>query len=173
MISLERSKPIRMSDHYRANDDSRRYESLRSLLINDKLLDGRFDLVIEYTILQFGAFTAQIDLIEGYRSLYAGGKDWREKLDLSAFSDVVAEDGILVVRDTLRDIRFSQDPVTALPHRIRFYAGAPLTLSDGSWAGCFSFVDRRPRSVDDIEIAHLRDLATVVSRDMSTILRSI
>jgi GAF domain-containing protein len=48
------------------------------------------------------------------------------------------------------------------PARIRFYAGAPLTLENGSRIGTLCIADHRPRLLDDTELDALRHLADQV-----------
>jgi PAS domain S-box-containing protein len=69
---------------------------------------------------------------------------------------------IFVVPDAHADPRFAGNPlVTADPH-IRFYAGVPLTTSDGHKLGTLCVIDRRPRVLDDRQRMTLRALARQV-----------
>jgi GAF domain-containing protein len=51
------------------------------------------------------------------------------------------------------------------PH-LRFYAGAPLTLSDGTRAGTLCVIDYRPRVLSKDQLAELRRLAGLVSEEL-------
>ena len=44
---------------------------------------------------------------------------------------------------------FADNPVVAGPIRVRFYAGVPLALADGSRVGTLCVADHRPRRLDD------------------------
>jgi GAF domain-containing protein len=66
------------------------------------------------------------------------------------------------VPDVLSDPRFADSPAATRPERIRFYAGAPLTLANGSRVGTLCIADRRPRVLDDNQLDALRDLADQV-----------
>ncbi len=46
--------------------------------------------------------------------------------------------------------------------RLRFYAGAPLTLRDGSRVGTLCIADRRPRLLTTLDLDALRALADQV-----------
>jgi GAF domain-containing protein len=50
--------------------------------------------------------------------------------------------------------------------RFRFYAGAPLTLSNGTRAETLCVVDRRPRVLDDGQLAELRRLAALATAEL-------
>jgi GAF domain-containing protein len=64
----------------------------------------------------------------------------------------------VVVPDALLDDRFADNPLVLGEPRVRFYAGAPLILDDGSCIGTFCVIDTRPRELSDAEMATLRDL---------------
>lgn len=72
----------------------------------------------------------------------------------------------MVVRDTLRDTRFADNPLVTGDPRIRFYAGYPLSLPDGSFVGTLCLIDTRPRDLDDVKIDLLRSLGKLVEREM-------
>lgn len=59
------------------------------------------------------------------------------------------------------------EPVSGDP-RVRFYAGEPLELSDGSPVGTFCVIDYRPRLLDDEELGELRRLGGLVVEEMES-----
>jgi GAF domain-containing protein len=68
----------------------------------------------------------------------------------------------MVVSDALFDDRFAENPLVVGEPRIRFYAGAPLILSNGSCVGTLCLLDTRPHrfAAADIRLLEeLRDLA--------------
>ena len=69
-----------------------------------------------------------------------------------------------VVRDTLRDDRFSGNPLVIGPPNIRFYAGAPLITPDGIAMGTFCVIDTRPREFDDADAHALTGFAEAVMK---------
>ena len=68
-------------------------------------------------------------------------------------------DETLVVPDTLEDPRFRDNPLVTGAPFIRFYAGHPLRLVDGSKVGTLCVMDVRPRQPDETELETLRFLA--------------
>ena len=68
----------------------------------------------------------------------------------------------MVVVDTLGDERFADNPLVLGGPRIRFYAGYPLTLDDGSCIGTLCLLDTRPHTLKEPDLERLRDLALIV-----------
>lgn len=63
---------------------------------------------------------------------------------VSFFAETILQDGIFEVSDARLDSRFADDElVTDWPH-FRFYAGAPLRLSDGQRVGALCVIGNKP-----------------------------
>lgn len=70
----------------------------------------------------------------------------------------IQSDDVMVIEDTLADDRFVDNPmVTGDPH-IRFYAGAPLKVSNGHRLGTLCAIDTRPRKLDANQLKALEIL---------------
>jgi GAF domain-containing protein len=79
---------------------------------------------------------------------------------------VVYDRKVMIVPDTLRDPRFADNPyVVGEPH-IRFYAGAPLILHDGSCVGTLCLLDTRARSLEGVSIKLLEDLRDLALQEL-------
>jgi GAF domain-containing protein len=50
--------------------------------------------------------------------------------------------------------------------RVRFYAGAPLSLGDGSPVGTLCVADHRARNLDQGQLQLLSDLSKLVEREL-------
>ena len=73
---------------------------------------------------------------------------------------------MLVVPDTLQDVRFRDHPrVTGAPG-IRFYAGQPLHSVDGQPLGTLCILDTAPRAFGDADRRLLCDLARLVEDEL-------
>lgn len=68
----------------------------------------------------------------------------------------------LVIEDALEDKRFFDNPLVTGDPQIRFYAGAPLLLRDGSIPGTLCLIDREPRAFSNTEREELKGLARLV-----------
>ena len=64
--------------------------------------------------------------------------------EISFCTHTIRNSAIMVIPDTTKDLRFITNPtVTSNPH-IRFYAGAPLVISDGQRTGSLCVIDTQP-----------------------------
>ncbi|NNE11997.1 MAG: GAF domain-containing protein, partial [Ilumatobacter sp.] len=86
--------------------------------------------------------------------------------DMSFCAHAVLAGETLQVPDALLDDRFADNPVVTGDPRLRFYAGAPLTMSDGSHAGTLCVVDYRPRLLDGNQLEELERLAARAAREL-------
>jgi GAF domain-containing protein len=73
---------------------------------------------------------------------------------------------VLQVEDTLADPRFADNPLVSGGPRLRFYAGMPLMLDDGSRVGTLCVADHRPRHLDDEQLDALRRTAALVVQEL-------
>ncbi len=71
----------------------------------------------------------------------------------------------MVIPDTTLDPRFAATAAVA-EHGIRFYAGAPLTMLDGTRVGTLCVMDAQPREFGAEDVALLRDLARWAEREL-------
>jgi excisionase family DNA binding protein len=81
-------------------------------------------------------------------------------------SHTIAQDGPLVVPDTLLDARFRHKPlVVGAPH-LRFYAGFPLLDARGFRLGALCVMDREPRRLREREMRALGELTTIAAEEI-------
>jgi|GEM_PF-2820336 len=77
-------------------------------------------------------------------------------------SHAIMDRELLIVRDAVKDPRFSQNPLVLSDPNIRFYAGAPLISSKGHPLGTLCVIDREPRELTPGQIEALRALSRQV-----------
>lgn len=80
----------------------------------------------------------------------------------SICSHAILQKEIFVVEDTLLDERFRDNPIVQGELAVRFYAGAPLTTSDGFNLGTLCLVDSKPRTLSEDQYKALSVLAVQV-----------
>jgi diguanylate cyclase (GGDEF)-like protein/PAS domain S-box-containing protein len=75
---------------------------------------------------------------------------------------VLDSDGPLVIPDVRADPRFSDLACVVRAPNVRFYAGVPLIVADGSRLGMLCVVDNRPRQLTEVQLEALQALARQV-----------
>ncbi|HEY2408331.1 MAG TPA: protein kinase, partial [Polyangiaceae bacterium] len=86
--------------------------------------------------------------------------------DLSFCGHCINHKHPLIVEDTLLDPRFADNPLVTGDPNIRFYAGVPLVIEEGSSIGALSVAARSPRKLLARQLAALERLARQVSREL-------
>ncbi len=111
----------------------------------------------------FGEVEAQITLL-------TDSGQWRSRParsdvrgDARGVREVMRLGEALWVADARRDPRFADDPVVAGPPHVRFFAGAPIRLADGSTPGALWVAGPTPRPLEPVLARRLQDLADFVA----------
>jgi serine/threonine-protein kinase len=86
--------------------------------------------------------------------------------DLSFCGHCINHPHPLIVEDTHKDDRFADNPLVTGAPFIRFYAGVPLLVDEGSSVGALSVADRTPRTITPRQIEALERLAKQVAREL-------
>jgi PAS domain S-box-containing protein len=86
------------------------------------------------------------------------------KLDDDPIAERVLKDGQLFwLEDALKDPAFADNPLVTGPPHLRFYAAAPIRLSDGSTPGVLALTGAEPKPFDARLAGRLQDLADFVA----------
>lgn len=153
-------------------DEAARIATLRDLLILDTEPEEKFDALTAYACSQFDVAIALVSLVDVNRQWFKSrcgltlGETGR---DISFCGHAILGDDLLVINDAAKDERFAGNPLVTGAPQIRFYAGCPLKMANGSNIGSFCLIDRRPRTLDAWEAQHLRDLAWVTALEIQGI----
>ena len=156
-------------------DDERRLQALHEMLILDTPPEERFDRVVQFAAEEFEMPMVLVSLVDARRQWFKArvGVDVCEtEREPSFCGHAIMRSEILVVENALEDERFHDNPLVAGAPDIRFYAGAPLQLPGGEIVGTLCMIDRRPRTLDAIDLAifgSLRDLVVgeLVSQEVT------
>jgi phosphoribosyl 1,2-cyclic phosphodiesterase len=148
-------------------DEEARLHAVHALGLLDTPPEPAFDEVTDRVAREFHVPIALITLVDRDRQWFLGRHGFDEPRetprDESFCAHTILGDGVLQVPDTLDDERFADNPSVTGALRVRFYAGAPIVLTDGSHVGSLCIVDHRPRLLDAHEAARLRALADEVA----------
>jgi len=140
-----------------------RLAALREYHIVDTEAEQPFDDLPQLAASLCRAPIALLSLIESDRQWFksrVGIQATECPRDVSFCSYAILQSDLLMVRDTLADPRFANNPLVLSEPKIRFYAGVPLFSADGQHAlGTLCVLDVVPRELAGDQIAALRALA--------------
>lgn len=146
-------------------NEQQRLQSLRALAILDTPPEERFDRITRLAAQFVGTPIVLISLVDEARQWFksAVGLDATQTpRDVAFCAHAILDSEVLVVPDAHDDPRFAENAlVTGAPH-VRFYAGAPLSLSDGVRIGTLCAIDTQSRTLSERERSALVDLAQIV-----------
>lgn len=89
--------------------------------------------------------------------------------EVSFCAHAILSDDVMVVEDASADPRFQHSPFVQGEPYVRFYAGCPLTMPNGSKMGTLCLIDKVPRTLDEEDLKVLRDLAAMVEQEMAAV----
>jgi DNA-binding response OmpR family regulator len=146
-------------------DESRRIEALHALGVLDTDPEERFDRYTDEIGRLLDMPVALVSFVDVDRQWFKSrrGVDITETpREMSLCAHAILGRDVLQIPDALADPRFADNPMVAGGPRLRFYAGMPLVLDDGSRVGTLCVADYRPRQLDDGELDELRRVARLV-----------
>ena len=152
-----------------APDEEHRLAALHRLRMLDTPREERFNRFVEQAREITATPIALVSLVDSHRQWFkaTAGLDATEShRDESFCAHAILGPDVLQVPDALEDPRFADNPAVTGPLRVRFYAGVPLALGDGSRVGTLCVADHRPRLLDDRQLEALRRLADLVVAEL-------
>ena len=153
-------------------DEFTRLQVLRSLKLLDTSPEERFDRITRLAKRMFGVSISLVSLVDADRQWFKSkqGLDADEtSRDISFCGHAILTDDIFVIPDATKDDRFADNPLVTDAPSIRFYAGCPLRVANGSKLGTLCIIDQKPREFTDEDKSLLRDLAEMVEREIAAI----
>ena len=153
-------------------DEKTRLESLHALNILDSSPEERFDRLTRLAKRIFGVPIALVTMVDSDRQWFKSviGLDLRETpRDISFCGHAILGDEIFTVPDASLDTRFHDNPLVVGDPHIRFYAGHPLRVANGSKLGTLCLIDRQPRILSEEDETLLRDLAKMAEQEIAAI----
>ena len=152
-------------------DEQDRLETLRSLSILDTPAEERFDRLTRMAKRMFGVPIALVTLVDENRQWFkscVGLGVSETSRDISFCGHAILGTDVFVIPNAQEDKRFADNPLVTSDPNIRFYAGCPLTLN-GRKLGTLCIIDQKPRNLEKDDIEALKDLASMVERELAAI----
>jgi phosphoribosyl 1,2-cyclic phosphodiesterase/DNA-binding response OmpR family regulator len=150
-------------------DEETRLASLRKLRVLDTEPEERFDRITRLAAAVFDVPIALVSLVDRDRQWFKScyGISTKETSREASFcAHVVYNREMMLVTDALMDPRFADNPLVVNEPRVRFYAGCPLILADGSCVGTLCLVDTRARSLEGRDVGLLQDLRDLTVQEL-------
>jgi diguanylate cyclase (GGDEF)-like protein len=149
------------------DNESERLAALESFNILDTPAEREYDDIVLLASQICNTPIAVISLIDEDRQWFKAriGLDDEETPRDQAFCAhaILEPRKTMIVTDTTADDRFSDNPLVTSDPSIRFYAGTPLRTHDDMALGTLCVIDRRPRELNDAQIAALEALGRQLS----------
>ena len=156
-------------------NEAERLATLYKLQILDTEREERFDRITRIACKLFSVPISVISFLEVERQWMKStqGFDIKEAARKTSFcGHVILEDEIMVIEDTIKDIRFCDNPFVLGNPYFRFYLGCPLKVNDYN-VGVICLIDNKPRPIKDVDQNVIHDLAQMVEMELESLQLSI
>lgn len=152
------------------NEKERLAAVLELKILNTKR-EERFDRITKMALERFRVPIATISILDSDREWYKScqGIDAKETPRSTSFcGHVISQNYIFVIKDTLLDPRFADNPQVTGPPFIRFYAGVGLSNQKNNLTvGVLCIKDTKPREFNREDIIALRDLGSLAEQELN------
>lgn len=153
------------------DNEDQRLAAVRRYDILDTPPDGVFDRITAMAARRFGVPISIISIVDEDRIWFKShhGLPVDEiGRDAGLCASAILSSDPHILTDASIDPRSLANPLVAGAFGLRFYAGVPLTTSDGHNLGTLCVIDKQARPIDEDQIEDLKDLASVVMDQLET-----
>ena len=148
--------------------ESARLMALQDLAVLDSGPEAEFDALVKVASMVCGVPISLISLIDTERQWFKANIGLpgvsETPRDIAFCAHAILDSGLFEVPDASQDARFFDNPLVASQPDIRFYAGAPITLSNGHRVGTLCVIDRQPHQLDPHQREILHSLAVAAAQ---------
>lgn len=146
-----------------SGNEAARLAALRDLDILDTEPEAEFESIVKAAAALCGMPMSLISLVDEDRQWFkanVGLPGVSETPRSMAFcARTILQDDIMEVDDCATDARFHDNPLVTGTPELRFYAGVPLSLSNGSRVGSLCVLDKKPGKLTDSQRLALKHLS--------------
>lgn len=151
-------------------NEFKRIAALQTLEVLDTPAEAEFDALVNAAAAVCDAPIALVSLVDTDRQWFKANHGLegatQTPRDIAFCAHAILQDGLFEVPDATLDSRFADNPLVTSGPDIRFYAGAPVRLSNGHCVGTLCVIDREPRSLNERQREVLRCLAQATAQAM-------
>ena len=140
-------------------NEPQRMAAVKRYDILDTPADGSFDRVTAIAARRFNVPISIISIVDNDRIWFKS----HHGLDVSQIdreaglcASAILKNDAHILLDASKDIRSLANPLVAGDFGLRFYAGVPLTTSDGYNLGTLCVIDKEPRQVTHAQVEDLK-----------------
>ncbi|NTS42309.1 GAF domain-containing protein [Flavisolibacter sp. BT320] len=146
-----------------------RLQDLYNFDILDSQPESEFDELLEIAASIYGCPMAAISFVDKERQWFKSligfsGTVKSTPREISFCSHTILKKEVMIVEDTTKDDRFSNNPFTIGDANVRFYAGSPIVSSKGYCLGSICVIDNKPRELTQEQARMLRILSDQISK---------
>lgn len=150
-----------------ATDEAFRLSRLREIGILDTSPSSEFDALVRAASLACATPISLISLIDEHRQWFKANIGMsgvtETSREISFCAQTILGTGLMEVEDAASDPRFADNPLVTGDPKIRFYAGAPLRIADGTVLGALCVIGHSPMKLSDDQREILRCLASAAA----------
>jgi PAS domain S-box-containing protein len=140
-----------MSAEPASADETARLATLRAYHILDTAPEPRYDELARLASYVCQTPSAVITLIDERRQWFKARVNFEAAetdRNIAFCAHTILGHEVMVIPDALQDPRFAKNPLVLEKPRIRFYAGAPLVMSNGQIIGSVAVLAYEPKDID-------------------------
>lgn len=146
--------------------EERRLARLAALAVMDTEREPLFDHLVALAAQVCETPVALFGLVDERRQWFKAAVGFRRDetpRERTVCVHTLQADGLFEVHDALLDPRFAHHPDVLAEPGLRFYAGVPIRLDDGTHPGTLCVVDFRPRELSEAQRDALTRLADAIA----------
>ena len=128
-----------------------RLAALRALEILDTDAEPEFDELVALAATLCGAPIGLVSLVDADRQWFKaaiGLPRGESRRSLAFCAHAILQESVFTVEDATTDLRFADNPMVLNQPNIRFYAGMPISTSNGLPLGTLCVIDTVPRHLN-------------------------